>query len=161
MRDPANLAYASHADVKPLIGQNPFEKSEEELIKEFNSEKSTPLVLFLGLDERKKDGFEHGIYKGTPFFAIDVTPKGSIVEAANALIESQKAKGFSFIEGRMHMSLNAPEGTHIPPSDTIPKACLTRSSGDLRPRSRPARLERPKPLLRWLWPAHHVYQRWH
>lgn len=110
MKDPANLAYVSHADVKPLIGQNPFEKSEGEMIKEFNSEKTTPLVLFLGLDERKKDGFEHGIYKGTPFFAIDVTPKGSVVEQANALIESQKAKGLSFIEGRMHMSLNAPEG---------------------------------------------------
>jgi NAD+ diphosphatase len=68
------------------------------------------LVLFLGLDERKHDGFEHGIYKGKPYFAVDVTPKGSIVKEATGVIEAMKAKGLQFMEGRMHMSMNAPEG---------------------------------------------------
>jgi NAD+ diphosphatase len=109
-KDPANLAYASHSDVKPLIGENPFEKTEEQMIKEYNSTITLPLVLFLGLDERKKDGFEHGIYKGTPHFAVDITPKGSIKEKAESTIEAMKAKGLIFLEGRTAMTLNAPEG---------------------------------------------------
>ncbi|TVY84516.1 putative NADH pyrophosphatase [Lachnellula suecica] len=109
VKDPANLAYAKHEDLRELIGENPFEKSEEELIKEYNSSVTLPLVLFLGLDERKKEGFEHGIYKGQPFFAVDVTPKGTVEKQASAVVESMKGKGLEFMEGRMHMSLNAPE----------------------------------------------------
>ena len=85
------------------------------MIKQFNSSITLPLVLFLGLDERKKDGFEHGIYKGTPCFAVDVTPKGTVEKEAMGVVEAMKAKGFSFMEGRVHMSLNAPEGMPLPP----------------------------------------------
>jgi NAD+ diphosphatase len=112
-QDPTELAYAKHEDIKPLIGENPFEKTEEQMIKEYNSAVTLPLVLFLGLDERKKDGFEHGIYKGTPFFAVDITPRGTIEKEATGVIEAMKAKGLTFIEGRMHTSLNAPEGKLI------------------------------------------------
>ncbi|KAH7371820.1 NUDIX hydrolase domain-like protein [Cadophora sp. MPI-SDFR-AT-0126] len=108
-KDPTQLAYVAHKDVKPLIGENPFEKSEEDLIKEYNSAITLPLVLFLGLDEKKKEGFEHGLYKGRPFFAVDVTPRGTVVKEANSVIEAAKATGATFIEGRMHMTLNAPE----------------------------------------------------
>ncbi|KAK0117882.1 NADH pyrophosphatase [Cadophora gregata] len=108
-KDPTQLAYVAHKDVKPLIGENPFEKSEEDMIKEYNSAITLPLVLFLGLDEKKKDGFEHGIYKGRPFFAVDVTPRGTVEKEANGVIEAAKATGSTFIEGRMHMTLNAPE----------------------------------------------------
>jgi NAD+ diphosphatase len=109
-KDATKLAYATHSDVKPLIGENPFEKTEEELIKEYNSTVTLPLVLFLGLDERKKEGFQHGIYSGSPYFAVDVTPRGTLEKEATGVIEAMKAKGLQFIEGRMHMTLNAPEG---------------------------------------------------
>jgi NAD+ diphosphatase len=113
-KDPSELAYATHKDVKALIGENPFAKTEEEIIKEFNSDITLPLVLFLGLDERKTEGFEHGIYKGTPFFAVDVTPKGTVEKEATGVIEAMEAKGLSFVQGRMHMSLNTPEGMVLP-----------------------------------------------
>lgn len=100
--------------MRELIGQNPFEKSEEQLIKEYNSSVTLPLVLFLGLDERRKDGFEHGIYKGQAFFAVDVTPKGTVEKQASAVVEAMKKKGLQFIEGRVHMTLNAPEGIPYP-----------------------------------------------
>ena len=109
-RDPAHLAYASLSELKPLIGENPFEKPEEQLIKEFNSSVTIPLVLFLGLDERKKDGFEHGIYKGSPYFAVDITPNGTVREVAEGIVESMKSRGLLFLEGRAAMCLNAPEG---------------------------------------------------
>jgi NAD+ diphosphatase len=109
-KDPSQLAYATYDEVKPLIGENPFEKTEEEMIKEYNSAITLPLVLFLGLDERKHDGFEHGIYKGKPYFAVDITAKGTIEKEAKEISEAMKSKGLQFVEGRMHMTLNAPEG---------------------------------------------------
>jgi len=40
---------------------------------------------------------------------VDATPQGTVKEQAESVIEAVKAKGLSFVEGRMHMSLNAPE----------------------------------------------------
>ena len=101
----------THKDIVGLIGENPFEKTEEQMIKEYNSSITLPLVLFLGLDERNKSGFEHGIYTGTPFFAVDITPRGSVEKEANGVIEAMKSKGYTFLQGRTAMNLNAPEGT--------------------------------------------------
>jgi NAD+ diphosphatase len=80
------------------------------MIKEYKSDVTLPLVLFLGLNEKQLDGFEHGIYKGTPYFAVDITPKGTVEKEANVIIETMKAKGLQFLEGRSAMTLNAPEG---------------------------------------------------
>ncbi|KAF7914400.1 uncharacterized protein EAF01_000806 [Botrytis porri] len=110
-KDPSHLAYSSHSDITGLTGQNPFEKDEETMIKEFNSSKTLPLVLFLGLDERskEKEGFKHGIYSGIPYFAIDVTPKGTYENEANSVVKAMQEKGLVFQEGRMLMSLDAQE----------------------------------------------------
>ncbi|KAF7948108.1 uncharacterized protein EAE97_003519 [Botrytis byssoidea] len=110
-KDPSHLAYSSHSDITGLTGQNPFEKDEETMIKEFNSSKTLPLVLFLGLDERSKDkdGFKHGIYSGIPYFAIDVTPKGTYENEANSVVKAMQEKGLVFQEGRILMSLDAQE----------------------------------------------------
>lgn len=112
-KDPAHLAYASHKDIEPLVGENPFRKTEQEMIKEYNSSITLPLVLFLGLDEREKDGFKHGIYEGSPYFAIDVTPQGTIKGKCEGIIEVMKAKGLIFLEGRTVLSMNAPEGMSV------------------------------------------------
>lgn len=111
-KDTSKLAYVSHGDIKSVIGNNPFEKTEEEMMKQYNSSITLPLVLFLGLDERKKDGdvFKHEIYSGVPYFAVDITPKGTVEKEATGVIDAMKAKGLQFLEGRTAMSLNAPEG---------------------------------------------------
>lgn len=106
----SELARCTFADVKPLIGENPFEKSEEEVIAQYNSSLYVPQVIFLGLDERK-DGFkykEH--YKGQPWFAVDVTPKDSVKEKAEELLERMTSTGLEFSKGRMNLSLQAEEG---------------------------------------------------
>ncbi|KAI9834540.1 MAG: hypothetical protein M1819_002916 [Sarea resinae] len=108
-KDPTKLAYASYKDVKPLIGEDPFSKSEEELIREFNSSATIPQLLFLGLDERDPHSFAWNDYKGAPFFALDVTPKGSTEAQAKGVIAEMEARGMSFLEGRTHMYLNAHE----------------------------------------------------
>ena len=105
---PTKLAYATYKDVIPLIGEDPYSKSEEELIESYNSTTTIPQLLFLGLHEGDKSGFEYKIYSGSPFFALDVTPKGTIEAAAKSLIENKKTEGLTFVEGRMHMNLPAP-----------------------------------------------------
>lgn len=123
-----SLAYISYRDIQPLLqkawdgdaggmGQgNPFLKSEEEHIKGFSSKKTLPTLLFLGLDERIEGEkvFEHGIYTGNAFFAVDVTPKGDLEAEANKLIEAVTAKGLVFEGNRMILSLNAAEGLSYP-----------------------------------------------
>lgn len=106
-KDPTQLEYASFRDVQPLLGDDPYSKNEEQMISEYNSSITIPQLLFLGLDEREKSGFEWTIYHGSPHFALDVTPKGTISSAAERLIESMKSRGLQFVEGRMHMSLPA------------------------------------------------------
>ncbi|RYP34793.1 hypothetical protein DL767_004130 [Monosporascus sp. MG133] len=110
VRDPSHLAYVGRDDVVPLTGGEPFAKSEEEQVREFNSDVALPVILFLGIDQTKTaGGFEHRKYKGTPYFAVDVTPRGSMAEAAKGVLERAKAKGFSVLAGARHITLNAPE----------------------------------------------------
>ena len=111
-RDSSNLAYVSYEDFKPLLEGKDFGKSEEEMIEEYDSSVSSPLVVFLGLDEKQEDGFGYEMYKGTPYFAVDVTPKGTLEEKTLEVIEEVKAKGRIFIEGRVAHVLNASEGTN-------------------------------------------------
>lgn len=107
--------------MQPIIGDDPFATSEEDLIREYNSHKYIPQIIFLGLDERGlnekknwkngKEGFvykEH--YKGQPWFAVDVTPKESVTEAAEKLIKECEGKGLTFSKGRMNLALPAQEG---------------------------------------------------
>lgn len=111
------LAYVGHTEVTPFTGADPFEKSEEQMIKDFNSDEFKPLILLLGLDEANKlpasegdPGFQYKDYKGRPYFAVDVTPKGSGAEGANKVIDAVKAKGWSFYQNQRHMGLEAGEG---------------------------------------------------
>jgi len=109
-KDHTKLAYASFQDVRSLIGDDPYGKGEDELTAEYNSTKSIPQLVFLGLDERLKDGLQWNIYSGAPYFALDVTPKGSVEDEANSVIKAMQSRGLVFAEGRMHMSLPATEG---------------------------------------------------
>ena len=108
-KDPTKLHYASYQDVQPLIGENPYAKSEANYIAEYNSAITIPQLLFLGLDESQKSDFEWTIYKGNPYFALDVTPKGTIKEPSENLIKAMQSRDYKFIEGRMHTSLPASE----------------------------------------------------
>ncbi|KAF1918933.1 NUDIX hydrolase domain-like protein, partial [Ampelomyces quisqualis] len=107
VHSPDKLALRKYADVKSVIGDDPFHHTEEETIAQYNSSLYLPQIIFLGLDEREP-GFEYkGRYKGQPWFAVDITPKESVQEAAEKLVESSKAEGLNFNAGRMNMSLPA------------------------------------------------------
>lgn len=111
VKTPSEIAYAHYSDLKSIIPANPFEKTEQELITEFNSSTSTPQLVFLGLDESTRNGLQYKNHVGAPRFAVDVTPKGSYEEEAKSLIAELEARGLTFVEGMRAM--NFPAGTGV------------------------------------------------
>lgn len=107
--DKRTLGYLTLKDVVPLIGEDPFKLSEKEAIEAYDSSVITPIIVFLGMLEDGEasdiESAEHGNIKGSPVFAVDITPKGSYADAAKALMESIKAKGWSVQERPNSMSL--------------------------------------------------------
>ncbi|KAM3492022.1 hypothetical protein MY3957_004680 [Beauveria namnaoensis] len=110
--DKSQLATFSFDDVKPLIGPEPAIALEEKAaIAQFDSGKASPLVVFLGLVEQGSIGGEaaaadtaetveiesatHGTVKAQPYFAVDVTPRDSYKEAAEAFQKTFEARGLS------------------------------------------------------------------
>lgn len=108
------LHLAKYEDVQPLVPQDTYDASEEDVLKNFDSRKTQATLIFLGLDEgRKEGGLSFKVYQGTPYFAVDVTPKGSEQQqaAAKDVISAVEAKGLSFFQSRVHMTFSADEGT--------------------------------------------------
>lgn len=112
-KSPSELYYAHYNEVEKLVPETIYDKTEEETIKEYDSRKTTAQLIFLGLDEsRKQDGLAWKIYTGAPFFALDVTPKGDEEQQTNskAVISAMEEKGLSFFQSRVVMTFSADEG---------------------------------------------------
>lgn len=119
--DSARLAFAAHADVAPLAGADPFGLSEDEMVAGFDSREEQVVVVFLGVDE-KGEVVEGGLvegegefafkgFRGPPYFAVDVTPRGKGTAAAEGLIEAMKGRGYAFHDhSPRHMGLQAGQG---------------------------------------------------
>ena len=101
-------------DVKNIVGDDRYAISEKEHIEQFDSTKYEPQMIFLGIDEKDKQGLEYqskNKYKGAPYFALDVTPRDgtSVKEECEKLIKGLEDKGFGFAQGRV-MDIDAQQG---------------------------------------------------
>ncbi|KAE8150095.1 NUDIX hydrolase domain-like protein [Aspergillus avenaceus] len=111
-KSPSELYYAHYNDIRKLVPETIYDKSEEDIIKEYDSRNTIPQLVFLGLDEsRKQDGLAWKIYTGAPCFALDVTPKGSEEQQSNSkdVISALEAQGLSFLHARVVMTFSADE----------------------------------------------------
>ncbi|KAK4621212.1 NAD-capped RNA hydrolase NPY1 [Fulvia fulva] len=101
------LAYVKYNHVQSIIGGDPFSKDEKELVATYNSDNYIPQIIFLGIDEKNKNRLTYQAknrYTGAPYFAVDVTPRGSVKEASEKLIADLKSKSLEFGKGRiMHL----------------------------------------------------------
>ncbi|KFA65986.1 hypothetical protein S40285_07182 [Stachybotrys chlorohalonatus IBT 40285] len=106
-----DLAYFSFDDLKPLLGPEPFNLTEDELVAQFDSSLYRPLVIFLGMLEGGGGGSletsQHGTIHGQPFFAVDVTPRPSNSEVASTFKKSHEEKGGTIQSNPRSMSLQA------------------------------------------------------
>ncbi|OJD28145.1 hypothetical protein ACJ73_00450 [Blastomyces percursus] len=108
IRSPSELFYASYKDVKTLVPEDIFDKSEADALKDFDPSVTKPILIFLGLDETPTENtLSYKTYKGTPFFALDVTPRGTIEQPAKDITATMEAKGLSFFRGRTVTTLPA------------------------------------------------------
>ena len=118
-RDAQTLSFAGLADVEPLTGPDPFSKSEEQLLADYDSSESAPQLVFLGINEASGEGLAWKRYTGAPHFALDVTPKGAAAERAGAVIAEMERRGLRFLEGRTHMSFRASDGAVTSPAARV------------------------------------------
>jgi NAD+ diphosphatase len=118
--DKSTLATFPIEDVKALVGAQPFDHTEEEYVKQFDSTVTRPpLVVFLGMLDAPAQGAadgvtsesvevettDHGSVTGQPYFAVDVTPRGSYTDAANAFEKLYESKGWSVEKNPRAMAL--------------------------------------------------------
>jgi NAD+ diphosphatase len=110
--DNKKLKYVKFEDVKAVIGEDPYARNEKEMLAQYNSEEVVPQMIFLGIDESVKEGLDYqgkNRYVGAPFFAVDVTPRGSVKEACEELVKRVETGGAEFGKGRL-MELEASDG---------------------------------------------------
>lgn len=109
--DPTRLAFFGHDDVRPLIGADPFGRTDQEKQDTFDSTRPSPLLLFLGLLPNTAKGVDlettkHGVVNGQPYFALDVTPKGQYAAEAETFLKQATEKGYSVQENVRTMTLH-------------------------------------------------------
>ena len=107
INSPTEIHYTSLSDLKSLLTENPFSKTEKETIEAFNSRVLRPQVVFLGLDESNKDGYTYRNFTGAPHFAVDITPQKEYQKEADEVIKKFTDQGLGFVEGMRAMSFHA------------------------------------------------------
>ncbi|KAK5120831.1 hypothetical protein LTR85_005898 [Meristemomyces frigidus] len=102
---PDRLGFVKHEVVQPVIGDDPYAATEQDMLGQYNSTSYVPQMIFLGIDEKAKEGVSYqnkkNTYKGAPYFAVDVTPRASVKEECEKLIQGLDAKGLGFAKGRV------------------------------------------------------------
>jgi NAD+ diphosphatase len=112
------LQYVKFEDVKGVIGEDVYAKDEKEMQALYDSEKVVPQMIFLGIDESVKEGLEYqgkNLYKGAPFFAVDVTPReNNLKSSCEELVKKVETGGAQFGKGRI-MELEPSDGMYFRP----------------------------------------------
>lgn len=122
--DKKKLAYLTFDDVQSLVGPDPFGLTEDEAIQAFDSAQTKPLIVFLGMLEGDNEtdhiaSGDHGNIKGHPYFAVDITPKGTHAEKATSFLADKEGKGLSLDKNPRAMSHNPDAGKPNPISLSV------------------------------------------
>ncbi|OCT52688.1 putative NADH pyrophosphatase [Cladophialophora carrionii] len=116
IKSPTEIHYATLDDLKSLLPTNPFDRTEKEIVDDFDSRIDYPQLVFLGLDEKVKDGFSFKNFTGAPHWAVDITPKKTFEKEAKELSDTFVASGLKFSEGMRAMSFPADVADHFDPN---------------------------------------------
>lgn len=108
------LARFSLNDVSPLIGEQPFVLGEEESIKQWDSTKRSPLLVFLGMVEGQEgesiESTDHGSIAGKPLFAVDVTARKPYEKQSGEFLKNHIKGGGQLQANPRAMTLEADDG---------------------------------------------------
>jgi hypothetical protein len=112
-QSPSEIARTKFEQIKSLFPTNPFQRTEKEMINEYDSSISMPQLVFLGMDEGYQGGLRYQRHSGAPYFALDITPKGSFKQQAEDITATLERQGLIFLEGRKAMNLPADIGMSL------------------------------------------------
>lgn len=118
------LQFLKYDDVAAIIGQDRYDKDEKEAIAQYDSKRYIPQMVFLGIDEKVKEGLEYqskNKYTGAPYFAMDVTPRDGdegLKAECEKLIKGLEEKGLGFAAGRV-MDIDASHGKLVHPFSVV------------------------------------------
>ncbi|PKS12667.1 hypothetical protein jhhlp_000875 [Lomentospora prolificans] len=107
IHDPTTLKPVRRDDVTPITGTDPFGSSEKDLVSAFDSTVTKPLIVFLGIWEDPEAEFQHRTFRGRPWFAVDITPRGSFADIAQSLIDTLTKDGSTFLRNTRQNTLTA------------------------------------------------------
>lgn len=110
VRDKTSLKPIRVEDFVSVSGPDPFKLSEKDLVAAYDSKVTTPLIVFLGIREDEVSEFKVRDFQGTPWFAVDLTPKGSYANEAQKVIEKLTGSGFTFHQSTRQNTLSAGYG---------------------------------------------------
>ena len=106
LRKDGQLQYVNYDQVRSIIGE-PYSSEEKDQVQAFSSNNKQPTLVFLGLDlESKAAELSLENYKGTPYFALDVSEQTQ--ETISALTTSTSA---AFTPTRVDLSLSYAESS--------------------------------------------------
>lgn len=113
MRSQTNVQFVRYQDISSFVPQGHFALPEEEQVAAFDSSKTKPLVVFLGISEvaANMDALVYKKYRGVPYFAVDITPRGSLKQQAQSVVDSLEAQGHSFINVKPLSAITKGEAT--------------------------------------------------
>lgn len=115
VHDPATIRPIRLEDFVSVSGPEPFKLSEKELVAAYDSKATTPLIVFLGIREDEVSEFKVRNFRGCPWFAVDLTPKGSYADAAQKVIENLTSSGSTFLKSARQNTLSSELGKSSSP----------------------------------------------
>lgn len=101
-------------DFVSVSGPDPFNKSVKDTIAAYDSKATKPLVIFLGIREDEVSEFKVREFQGCPWFAVDLTPRGTYADAAKKVIEKLTSNGSFFLQSARQNTLTSELGKSTP-----------------------------------------------
>lgn len=105
LRKDGRLQYVKYDQVRDIIGE-PYKSEEKEVVKNFDSSKKNPVLVFLGMDlDAKAAGLGVGDYQGVPYFALDVS------QQPKSTLEALAGDGAAFAPTRVELTFSYAESS--------------------------------------------------
>lgn len=153
VRDKANLRPIRLEDFVSVSGSDPFKRPEKDLVAAYDSKVTTPLIVFLGIREDEVSEFKVREFQGCPWFAVDLTPKGSYADEARKVIEKITSSGCTFLKTARQNTLSSEFGK-CQHNHSLALSLTRHYSFYIRTGQGHNRLEHPQPVLRRVRPPH-------
>lgn len=159
VRDKATIRPIRLEDFVSVSGPDPFKLPEKDLVAAYDSKVTIPLIVFLGIREDEVSEFKIREFRGCPWFAVDLTPKGSYADEARKVNDKLTSSGCTFLKSARQNTLSSEFGK-CQHNCSLAFLLTQHRSFYIRSSQGHNGLEHPQPVLRGLWSPYALCPRW-